>query len=101
MSVFGDIFKAIFPVVLNGAKAVADSYVKGDELSLDQKKILWNAYNIAKTAPIHIVESSENEYDDQALDALVELMEDTLTEAGLPIPEIPEELTAIEATETE
>ena len=49
-------------------------------------------YNIIKVYGDDIVESTENEYDNAALDVLAVFCADTLAEAGIFVPEIPDVL---------
>lgn len=92
MSWLTDLFKIIFPVALDGLKLLADSEIDGAKLNKDQKSGLYLTYIALKTNFKRIVESTENDYDDQTLQKLVELAEDTLTEAGIEIPIIPPEI---------
>lgn len=92
MSWLNDLFKILFPVALDGIKMLADAEIDGATLSKDQKSVLYFAYIGLRTNFQRVVDSTDNEYDDQTLQRLVELAEDTLTEAGIEIPVIPPEL---------
>ena len=92
MSLFGDLFKVAFPTILSALKAIGDSQVKGENLSSEQLAYLYSGYVLIKTNFAKLVESTENEFDDEALNALAEFAADTLAEAGIQVPVIPVEL---------
>lgn len=88
MGLFGDIYNAVIPI----AQGLADNFVAGENLNKDQKQGLYIAYVAAKVYGDDIVESTENEYDDVGLEALADFCADTLEEAGIIVPVIPDEL---------
>ena len=92
MSFLSDFAKTIFPIVLSGAKSLADSQVDGLDLNEDQRKAFYSAYVEINVWFDDIVNDTENEYDNAGLEALSEFLADTLQEAGIDVPEIPEDL---------
>lgn len=90
MSLWGTLLELAFPLVLKAAKEIADSKISGEELSKREKETVWSAYCLINTNFQSIVESSDNTYDDAALAELAAFCEDTLLEAGIPIPVIPD-----------
>ena len=87
-----ELLENAFPLVLQAAQKLADSAVDGANLGKDQKQALYAGYVIINTHFDDLVESTANEYDDQLLDALSAFCADTLEEAGISVPVIPEEL---------
>lgn len=92
MSLLTDILDLGLPLILSGAKSVADSYVDGATLNKDQKQALYAAYVAINVYGDDIVESSANPYDEQALVTLSDFCKDTLEEAGIVVPVIPDVL---------
>ena len=92
MSVFTDLLEKALPIVLSGAKKIADAKVDGALLNKDQKQALYAGYVVIQVYGDDLVESTENEFDDAGLDALAEFCVDTLDEAGVTVPIIPDEL---------
>ena len=90
MGFWGDFLESGFPLILDGAKAIADASVAGEDLNEDQLAGLWNARNLITTHGAKIAASSENTYDDTALEKLAEFALDTLEEAGAPVTAIPD-----------
>lgn len=89
MSFWSDLFEMAFPLVLKGVKGLADSQVKGEDLNEDQKKLLYAGYVVIAAYGPQLAEDTSNPYDDAGLQTLLEFAEDTLMEAGVPIPDIP------------
>lgn len=89
MSLWKDLVELVFPLVLTTAKSIADSQIKGEELTIDQQEAFYTAYVIIDVYGDKLVESTKNEYDDQTLQALKEVAADSLLEAGIDVPEIP------------
>jgi len=85
MSVFDDLFKIVFPIILPGLESLADGWVDGSELKKDQKQLLLSGYVLLNTHADDLVESTENEYDDEGLMALSDFCKDTLAEAGIDV----------------
>jgi hypothetical protein len=83
------------PLILAGVEKLADHYVKGENLNVDQKRILWNGYNLLSTFGTDIVNSTENTYDNAAVSKLLDFCIDTAGEAGLELPTIPDEILAV------
>ena len=77
----------------DAANAAADANAAyEEELNKDQKQLLYSGYVLLNTWADDIVESSENTYDDDALQILSDFAADTLAEAGIIVPVIPDEL---------
>lgn len=74
------------PVIIKGAKAAIDSYVKGEELSEDQVKGIQSGYAMGKIWLRGVVEDTDNTYDDAALKAFFESCEDTAREGVFVLP---------------
>jgi len=87
-----EIFKKFGPVVVEGAGKLADNLVKGEKLNKDQKQGLYMAYVCLRVGADDIAESVNKELFTMSIDELTEFCADTLTEAGIPLPEIPEAL---------
>lgn len=92
MSLLDDILKVAVAPILSAAGSLADAAVDGATLGKKGKQALWTAYNIAMVHGDDIVESTENEYDNAALKVLAEFCADTLAEAGIIVPVIPDAL---------
>ena len=92
MGFFADLIENLAPVVLAGVQTLADGLVKGETLNKDQKQTLYSGYVLMETWGDDLVESTENTYDDAALESLASFCKDTLEEAGIQVPIIPEEL---------
>ncbi len=90
MSILGDIVKVAWPLLLRAAQGIADSQVDGATISPAQKKIIYAAYVVIKTHGVDLVDSTDNPYDNAALDALAEFAADTLLEGGINVPIIPD-----------
>lgn len=82
MAFLDDLIKSAFPLILSGVGSLADSQVAGAELNVDQLRLLYVGRELIETYGDELVASSENTYDDQALDALAAFAKDTLIEAG-------------------
>lgn len=82
----------IFPLILKSANSMLDSGVNGASLNHDQRKLLYTAYVVASVWGPDIVESTDNTYDDDALDSFLSLIEDTADEGSITLPNIPEEI---------
>lgn len=89
MSIFEDILKMSLPVILATAQKLADAAVDGATLSADLKGVLYEAYVVIQIHGEKLVDSTDNPYDNEGLDALAEFAADTLLEAGIEVPEIP------------
>jgi len=92
MSLLDDILKVAIAPILGAAGHLADTAVDGAKLGKKSKQALWTAFNIIMVHGDDIVESTENEYDNQGLEALASFCQDTLAEAGITVPVIPDEL---------
>ena len=92
MSVFGDLLEMAAPVLLKALETFADSYVEGSSLNKDQKQLIYSAYVLINVWGDDLVESTENTYDNAALEVLSAFAKDTLEEAGIGVPLIPDEL---------
>jgi hypothetical protein len=92
MSWITDLLENAFPLILNTAKQIADGLIKGENLNRDQKQALYSAYVIIKVHGDELAESTANTFDDDGLRTLAEFCEDTLAEAGIDVPIIPEDL---------
>ena len=92
MSFWNDLLKAAWPLLLKAAQSIVDSQVDGAEMNKDQRQIVYTAYVVGNVWGDDFVESTENTYDDEALNALMESCADLLLEAGVAVPVIPDEL---------
>lgn len=92
MGIFDELIKIAFPLVLSAVKSLADAQVDGASLSSEQKAHLYSGYVLINCSFNKLVESTANEYDDATLRALSDFAKDTLEEAGIVVPDIPEEL---------
>ena len=92
MSFLSDLLKTSFPLILKVVKALADSQIDGATLNKDQKQALYSGYVVINTWFDDLVESTENEYDNAGLEVLSDFCADKLAEAGIVVPDIPDEL---------
>ena len=89
MTLIGDLLDAVYPFALSFLGNMGDKAIDGTTLNADQKRSVYNAYIELKLWAVKIAASTENPYDDATVLEAISLAEDTLTEAGLPIPLIP------------
>jgi len=92
MSLWDQILDLGVPLGLTILKNIGDSAVDGATAHSDLKKSMYLAHGTITFFGEKIANDTENDYDDQALQAAKELIEDTLTEAGIPIPVYPPEI---------
>ena len=92
MGFVGNLLLDALPTVLALAKQLADSQVKGEDLTKDYKQGLYLAYVAIKVYGDDLVESTANPYDDQVLAEVADFAKDTLAEAGIIVPEIPDDV---------
>ena len=71
-------------------QSVIDGLVEGEQLTEEQRKILYSGYVAVKTWMPDIVADTANTYDDAALEILLKSAEDTMNEAGIIVPVLPE-----------
>jgi ATP:corrinoid adenosyltransferase len=92
MSIFNiDTFLGmILPILITAAKAIIDNFVKGEELNDDQRRLLVTVWVESHLWLNNIVDDTTNEYDNAALSALWEAIQQTANEAGFELPVIPE-----------
>ena len=95
MGFFDDLVKIAFPLILSAVESIADSQVDGASLSSEQKGWLYSGYVLINVNFDKIVESTDNEYDDQTLQSLSDFAADTLQEGGITVPFIPPELQSL------
>ena len=92
MSLWNELLERAAPLLVEGAKSVADNFVDAQTLTKDQKQAMYTAYYVINVWGDDLVESSENEYDDVLLAGLSSFIEDTFDEAGIELHPVPEEL---------
>lgn len=85
-------FSRIFPLILKGAQTLADSLVNGKNLNKTQKQGLYAAFVLIETHGDEIAKHTNNNYDNETLAVLSDFCKDTLAEASIEVPVIPEEL---------
>ena len=90
MSIFSDVLKLAWPLILKAAQSLADAQVKGEDLSKEQLSYLYSAYVIIKANGLRLVASTDNPYDDAGLEELASFCADTLMEASIQIPAVPD-----------
>ena len=81
-------FEALAPLLISAAKQIIDALVPGDKLTSDAIKGIKTGYVAAKLWLPKVVNDSANTYDNEGLEMFLSLCEDTLTEAGEPVPSI-------------
>ena len=86
MSVWTNLLQSALPAILSLAQTLADSQVKGEELTKDFKQALYLAYCAIQIYGKNLVLSTANPYDDMALEELAKFAKDTLKEAGIDVP---------------
>ena len=83
MGLLDDLLKIAFPLILKGLKEIADAQVDGATLSLDQKRLVYAGYVLINVKFKDLVEDTANEYDDDTLDALADLLSKNPTKEEL------------------
>lgn len=84
-----DFFKTFLPAIIAMVKMVLDGLVKGEALSEHGKMALISAYVELSIWGQHFAADSDNELDDDAIEALLDSIVDTASEAGVELPELP------------
>ena len=87
-----DLISKFAPAIVLGAGKLADSIVKGESLNKDQKQGLFMAYVVIKVGGDDVAESLDSAAFTLTIDELADFCADTLEEAGIDVPYIPEEL---------
>ena len=64
----------------------ADELVKGEELGKDGLKLIVLAYTAAKLYDNEAVKKTETQLDDEALEKLIAILEDTMQDANITFP---------------
>lgn len=90
MSLITTLLELTFPILLKALKEIGDAKIAGEELSPMQLKTAYLGLVAIETHFEDIVASTDNTFDDAALAELQALIEDTLQEANIPLPEVPE-----------
>lgn len=85
-----DFLKLFLPALIGMAKMIIDGAVKGEELTDHGKRVLVSAYVELSVWGQHLAADTENEYDDEAVESLLDMVVDTAEEAGLELPDLPE-----------
>ena len=85
-----EFLKLFLPALIGMAKMIADGALKGEALTDHGRRALLSAYVELSVWGQHLAADTENEYDDDAIEALLDMVIDTAEEAGLELPELPE-----------
>lgn len=86
----GDIIKMLLPLLIEAAKAIIDKAIVGEKLKEAEIKTIQTAYVAAKVWLQDVVTDTVNTYDDAALEAFLELCEDTANEGNFKLPDYEE-----------
>jgi len=84
------LLQLIVPVAMKFLRGLADNQIEGEKLSATQKMLAWNSRNIVATFGQSFAAETDNTYDDDAVNEVLVLADDTLQEAGItpaPVPD--------------
>lgn len=77
-------------LLIKGLALVIDKFVKGESLSVDQKRATRTLNYLAVEWGKPAVESTETDIDDKGLESILSLTADTAQEGGFELVEVPE-----------
>ena len=80
------------PLFISGAKEILDKMIDGAKLSHDQLAGIYLGYQSSVVYLNQVVENKDNPYSRDGLEAFQEWCVDTLHEAGIEVPPIPDQL---------
>ena len=80
----------IVQILIKALKSLVDGFIKGDELSDDQKRATRTLFYLGQEWGKPYVESTETDIDDTSLNEILVLAADTAQEGGFALPVVPE-----------
>jgi len=80
----------LIQIVINALANIVDGFVKGQELTIIQKMIVRTLYFLADEWGEWVAKDTETPYDDEAVQQILKLCEDTAQEGEFPLPDVQE-----------
>lgn len=82
----------VIQIVIDALKNILDGFVKGENLSTDQKKVTRTLYYLGEEWGRDLVDDTETPYDNKALENTMQLCEDTAEEGKFLLPTVPDDV---------